>query len=121
MNTVIWEFLNSNRIKTWAKNAHPYQPSHKILGYNVLPYGQKEEKAMATSLSIDTNLLNEALLISGLSTKKDTVNQALLEFVQRRKQREITTFFGQLPPDDQYNYKKGREWVGYWLIPVSGL
>jgi len=64
---------------------------------------------MATNLSIDTSLLNEALLISGLNTKKDTVNQALMEFVQRRKQREITSLFGQLPQDTDYNYKKGRK------------
>ena len=64
---------------------------------------------MATNLSIDTNLLSEALLISGLNTKKDTVNQALMEFIQRRKQREITFLFGQLPQDTNYNYKKGRK------------
>ncbi len=64
---------------------------------------------MATNLSIDARLLNEALLISGLTTKKDTVNQALMEFVQRRKQREITSLFGQLPQDASYDYKKGRK------------
>lgn len=64
---------------------------------------------MATNLSIDTNLLDEALVIGGLQTKKDTVNQALIEFVQRRKQREITELFGNLPADKEYNYKKGRK------------
>ena len=64
---------------------------------------------MATNLSIDTELLKEALIISGLPTKKDTVNQALMEFVQRRKQREITSLFGRLPQDADYNYKKRRE------------
>ncbi|VAW50156.1 hypothetical protein MNBD_GAMMA06-1707 [hydrothermal vent metagenome] len=64
---------------------------------------------MATNLSIDTNLLSEALTISGLTTKKDTVNQALKEFVQRRKQREITALFGSLPQDSDYDYKKGRQ------------
>jgi len=64
---------------------------------------------MATNLSINTDLLNEALLISGLNTKKDTVNQALTEFVQRRKQREIVDFFGNLPADEDYDYKKGRK------------
>jgi Arc/MetJ family transcription regulator len=64
---------------------------------------------MATNLSIDAGLLNEALLISGLATKKDTVNQALAEFVQRRKQREITALFGQLALDKDYDYKKGRK------------
>jgi len=64
---------------------------------------------MATNLSIDTHLLDEALHISGLKTKKDTVNQALKEFVQRRKQREITALFGQLPHDVDYDYKQGRK------------
>jgi Arc/MetJ family transcription regulator len=64
---------------------------------------------MVINFSIDTKLLDEALVISGLSTKKDTVNQALTEFVQRRKQREITSLFGNLPQDADYNYKKGRK------------
>lgn len=64
---------------------------------------------VATNLSIDTNLLDEALIIGGLPTKKDTVNQALTEFVQRRKQREIVDLFGSLPADKDYNYKKGRK------------
>jgi len=64
---------------------------------------------MATNLSIDIKLLDEALVISGLKTKKDTVNQALTEFVQRRKQREITSLFGNLPQDADYDYKKGRK------------
>jgi len=63
---------------------------------------------MATNLAIDTDLLDEALSISGLNTKKDTVNQALTEFVQRRKQREIVELFGSLPFDEDYNYKKAR-------------
>ena len=64
---------------------------------------------MATNLSIDTNLLDEALHISGLKTKKDTVNLALKEFVQRRQQREIVALFGELPHDQDYDYKKGRK------------
>ena len=64
---------------------------------------------MATNLSIDTNLLEEALHISGLKTKKETVNQALKEFVQRRKQREITELFGDFPQDPDYDYKKLRQ------------
>ena len=63
---------------------------------------------MATNLSIDQELLSEALLIGGFRSKKDTVNQALIEFVQRRKQREITELFGKFPADEGYDYKKGR-------------
>ena len=63
---------------------------------------------MATNLSIDTDLLDEALHVGGLTTKKATVNQALAEFVQRRKQKEITNLFGKLPSDKEYNYKQRR-------------
>jgi len=64
---------------------------------------------MVTRLSIDTKLIEEALIVGGLNTKKDTVNLALLEFVQRRKQREIIELFGHLPCDKDYDYKKERK------------
>ena len=52
---------------------------------------------MATNLAIDPALLEEALRIGGLSTKKATVTEALKEFIARRKQREL------LEPDlDRY-------------------
>ncbi len=64
---------------------------------------------MATNLAIDDKLLEEALSISGLKTKKDTVNHALREFINRRKQHEITKLFRGLDPDADYDYKKARE------------
>jgi hypothetical protein len=64
---------------------------------------------MATNLAIDDELLKEALLIGGLKTKKDTVNHALREFINRRKQLEIIDLFGKLAPDADYDYKKARE------------
>ena len=63
---------------------------------------------MATNLAIDPNLLRKALEISGLKTKKDTVNMALKEFINRRKQLEIIEIFGKMDPDPNYNYKEGR-------------
>ncbi len=65
---------------------------------------------MATNLAIDDKLLEEALSISGLKTKKDTVNYALKEFVNRRKQLEIIGLFGKLDPDPDYAYKKARKY-----------
>lgn len=64
--------------------------------------------AIATNLAINSDLLDEALSLGGMRTKKDTVNQALTEFVQRRKQREIAELFGSLPFDEDYDYKKAR-------------
>ncbi len=63
---------------------------------------------MATNLAIDNKLLYKALQISGLKTKKETVNLALKEFVDRRKQLEIIELFGKMDPDPDYDYKKGR-------------
>ena len=63
---------------------------------------------MPTNLAIDDRLLQEALEISGLKTKKDTVNLALKEFVNKRKQMEILDLFGTMDPDPEYDYKKGR-------------
>ena len=63
---------------------------------------------MATNLAIDDNLLRTALVIGGLKTKKDTVNLALDEFIQRRKRQEIINLFGKIEFDKNYDYKKSR-------------
>ncbi len=63
---------------------------------------------MPTNLSIDDKLLNLAQRIGNLKTKKDTVNQALKEFIEKRKQKEIIDLFGKFDPDPDYDYKKGR-------------
>ena len=63
---------------------------------------------MATKLAIDDSLLVEAQGISGLKTKKDTVNLALKEFIQRRKQAEIIELFGKIEYEKDDNYKKSR-------------
>lgn len=63
---------------------------------------------MATNLAIDPKLLQKALEVSGLKTKKETVNLALQEFINRHKQIEILDLFGKMDPDPNYDYKKGR-------------
>jgi Arc/MetJ family transcription regulator len=68
----------------------------------------KEVMFMATNLSIDTKLLDDALKIGGNKTKKDTVNLALQEFIKRRKAAEILTLFGKIKYDEGYNYKEMR-------------
>ena len=63
---------------------------------------------MATNLAIDEKLLSEALKIGGHSTKKATVNEALKEYIQRRKQAKIIDLFGKDEFDTKYAYKKQR-------------
>ena len=63
---------------------------------------------MATNLDIDQKLLDKALEVSGFKTKKETVNLALQEFINRHKKLEILNLFGKMDPDPKYDYKKGR-------------
>ncbi len=62
---------------------------------------------MPTNLSIDDVLLKKALKIGGFKTKKDTVNEALEEFIRRREQKKITRLFGTVE-EDAYDPKKYR-------------
>jgi len=64
---------------------------------------------MPTNLAIDDRLLAEALKAGGHSTKKDTVNEALREYIQRRKQVEIISLFGKIDFDPKYDYKRQRK------------
>ena len=68
-----------------------------------------EVMIMATNLAIDQQLLDEAQKIGGKKTKKDTVNEALVEYVQRRKQKKIVALFGQVEYEPDYDYKRERE------------
>jgi len=63
---------------------------------------------MTTSLAIDDNLLSEAQKVGGHKTPKDTVTEALKEYIQRRKQKEIIELFGKIDYDQDYNYKSSR-------------
>lgn len=63
---------------------------------------------MPTNLAIDDKLLEEAVRVGGLRTKKDTVNQALREYIQRRRQAKIVELFGTVEFDPAHDYKKQR-------------
>jgi Arc/MetJ family transcription regulator len=63
---------------------------------------------MGSNLDIDDALLTEALNIGGFKSKKETVNQALKEFIQRRKANEIIKRFGTIDYDPNYDFKAGR-------------
>lgn len=64
---------------------------------------------MATNLNIDEALLNEAQILGNKKTKRETVNEALEEYIQRRKQKEILKFFGKVDLDPNYDHKKERK------------
>ena len=62
---------------------------------------------LRTSLEIDENLLNEAMVLGNLKTKKQAIENALKEFVAKRKQKNLYDLFDSeenLIADD-YDYK----------------
>lgn len=63
---------------------------------------------MATNLSLDPELLEKALKVSGEATKKSAVTKALKEFIARREQRRIAELFGKLDWDSDYDFKASR-------------
>jgi Arc/MetJ family transcription regulator len=66
------------------------------------------EDRMATNLAIDDVLLERARRVGKLRTKKETVTQALTEFIQRRRQREILKSLGTIEFRKGWEYKKDR-------------
>ncbi len=63
---------------------------------------------MPTNLAIDDELLSEALTIGGHKTKRATVNEALAEYVRRRKRLKALEAFGTIDFDPKFDYKKAR-------------
>ena len=64
---------------------------------------------MATNLAIDDKLLEEARIVGKHATKRAVVNEALAEYVQRRKQAEIINLLHKIEYDSDYDYKVQRK------------
>jgi len=64
---------------------------------------------MPSNLNIDDTLLQKALIAGGQKTKRETVNEALAEYIQRRQQKQILSLFGKIDFEPKYNYKKLRK------------
>jgi metal-responsive CopG/Arc/MetJ family transcriptional regulator len=53
-------------------------------------------------------LIAEAQKLGHHRTREETVNAALNEYVQRRKQQQIHSLFGTIEYDEAYDYKRER-------------
>ena len=71
-------------------------------------YNMCKEIHMATNLSIDPDLLDRALAVSGERTKKAAVTKALQEFIARRRQKSLLDLMGKLEWDEGLDYKAER-------------
>ena len=63
---------------------------------------------MATNLSLDPDLIERALAVSGERTKKAAVTRALEEFIARRKQKRLLELMGKLDWETSFDYKAER-------------
>lgn len=64
---------------------------------------------MRTNIVINKTLMAEAMRVSGLTTKKEVVNTALQEFVDRRTRKDISELRGKIRFAEGYDHKAGRE------------
>jgi hypothetical protein len=63
---------------------------------------------MATNLSLDPDLIERAVEVSGERTKKAAVTRALEEFIARRRQKRLVDLMGKLEWDKSFDYKAER-------------
>jgi Arc/MetJ family transcription regulator len=69
---------------------------------------QEKEEAMPTNLAIDDRLLKKAQRVGGHRTKRATVNEALEEYIRRRKRLALLDLFGKVDFDPHYDHKRAR-------------
>ena len=63
---------------------------------------------MATNLNIDIKLWEEVYQIGNFKSKKEAVNVALKEYIQRHRQKDMLKFLNKVDFDKNYDYKKAR-------------
>jgi len=63
---------------------------------------------MPTNLAIDDKVLKRALRVGKHRTKRETVNEALKEYIDRRERLRALKLFGTIDFDPRYDYKKAR-------------
>lgn len=63
---------------------------------------------MATNLSLDPKLIEQAVKVGGERTKKAAVTRALEEYIARRKQKQFLDLMGKLEWEPSFDYKAER-------------
>ena len=63
---------------------------------------------MATNLSLDPKLIEQAVKVGGERTKKAAVTRALEEYIARRQQKHFLELMGKLEWDESFDHKVER-------------
>ncbi len=64
---------------------------------------------MATNLNIDIKLLDKVCQIGKFKTKREAVNTALKEYIQKHKQKDMLKYLNSVDFDSKYDYKEARK------------
>ena len=75
---------------------------------------------MTIRVAVDDDLLAEAHTLGGHDTKRETIAEALIEYVARRKRLAALRAFGTFAFDPKYDYKRERRRRGADPRPSSG-
>jgi Arc/MetJ family transcription regulator len=63
---------------------------------------------LPTNLNLDDRLVDEAVKVGRHRTKREAVNEALREYVRRRRRLDLIGHFGKVDFDPGWDYKKAR-------------
>ena len=63
---------------------------------------------MPTNLKLDDKLIEETVKLGRFKSKRQAVNSALAEFVQRRRRLRILDLAGKIEFDPKWDYKRMR-------------
>jgi Arc/MetJ family transcription regulator len=61
-----------------------------------------------TNIVLDDPVVEEAMRLSGIRSKREVVNIALIEFVETRTRKNLLDLFASNLIDDDYDYKSAR-------------
>jgi Arc/MetJ family transcription regulator len=64
---------------------------------------------MPTNLAIDDKLIETAKRLGGQRTKREAVNDALTEYIQRRNRLAALKAIGTIDFDPRFDYKQARK------------
>jgi Arc/MetJ family transcription regulator len=64
--------------------------------------------AMRTNIVLDDDLLEEAIRVSGIKTKKDVVHEALRTLIATKKRKSLLDLEGKIEFAPGYDYKSLR-------------
>ena len=64
---------------------------------------------MRTNVVIDSEIMQKAIILSGLKTKRAVINRALYEYVDSLTRMDLSDLRGKIKFADGYDYKSLRE------------